>query len=90
MNLVPNLMTAYTNIIPRTVLFSIIFSILAIGMWRRNRSVRLALVTFSILGAFLFTAGVGLEIGITSSEKYLGLIFMSLGIAGIGLSFIKR
>jgi hypothetical protein len=84
------MMKAYTNIVPLPVFWGIIWGVLAIGMWRRNRSVRLVMITFAFLGLVIFsTAGMGL--GIMEAEKQLGMIFMSLGIAGsVGMTLLKR
>lgn len=87
MQLIPNLMKAYTNIIPITVFWGIITSILCIGMWRRNRSVRLVLVVFTICSGVMFY---GLSIVVPGNVLMIGQVLTALGMAGIALTFIKK
>lgn len=90
MQLIPNLTLAYRNIIPNAIFYGVLFGIVAIGMWRRNRSVRLVSVVFIMIGPFLFFSNAGLMLGIPGAEQGIGLVLLALGIAGIGLSFIRK
>ena len=90
MQLIPNLTLAYRNLIPNIVFYGVIIGILCVGMWRRNRSVRLVLVTFTICGSFLFYVGSGLELGIPANIMLIGKVLTALAFAGIVLTFIKR
>ena len=90
MQLIPNLMKAYTNIIPNAIFFGVIFGVVALGFWRRNRSVRLVSIVFIMLGPFLFFSDAGLMLGIPGSEKGIGLVLLAMGLAGTLLTFVKR
>ena len=90
MQLAPTLVGAYTLAIPTTVFWGILTGILAIGVWRRNRSVRLVSVLFVMIGPFLFFSDAGLMLGIPGAEQAIGVVLLAAGLAGIILSFIKK
>ena len=90
MQLIPNITLAYRNIIPNTIFFGVLFGVLVLGFWRRNRSVRLVSILFIMLGPFLFFSDAGLMLGIPGAEQGIGIVLLALGLAGIMLSFIKR
>jgi len=90
MQLIPNITLAYRNIIPNTIFFGVLFGVLVLGFWRRNRSVRLVSILFIMLGPFLFFSDAGLMLGIPGAEQGIGVVLLALGLAGIMLSFIKR
>ena len=90
MQLVPNMMKAYTNIIPNAIFFGVLFGVLALGFWRRNRSVRLVSILFIMLGPFLFFSDAGLMLGIPGAERGIGVVLLAAGLAGILLSIVKK
>lgn len=89
MQLVPNMFLGYTNVLSAPIFFGLLIAALTIGMWRRNRSIKLVSITWVICGALVMTAGSGLSWGIPGEMQKLGGLFLALGVAGILYSFRK-
>jgi hypothetical protein len=90
MQLAPGILAAYTTIIPASIFWGILLSTIVIGMWARNRSVRLVSVTFIILSPLLMTSGVGVSWGVPLALQSIGQGLLAAGLAGLLLSFVKR
>jgi hypothetical protein len=90
MYLLPALMTGYTDVIPQTLLYGLMFAALTIGLWFANKSARLVSLLFLIVGSFLIFSDTGLEMGIPGGFQAIGLVLGAAALAGIFLSFIRR
>jgi hypothetical protein len=80
----------YTNIIPALVFFGLFFGIIVLGMWRRNKTVRLVSIVFIILSPLIMSSDVGLMMGVGLDEQRIGQALLAAGIAGILLSLVKK
>jgi hypothetical protein len=85
-----SLVQAYTFVIPQTVFFGVMLGMIVVGLWRRNRAIRLVSIVFIILSPFVMTASIGLEFGVPLAEQALGQALLAVGIAGIFISWLKR
>jgi hypothetical protein len=83
------LFQAYTNIMPASVAFGLLFGAITIGMWQRTKSVRLISILMMIASPFIVLSGAGLMLGVPLIEQSLGQVLLACGFAGIMLSFIK-
>lgn len=86
----PSLLETYTNIIPAVVFFGLFFGIIVLGMWRRNKTVRLVSIVFIILSPLIMSSDVGLMMGVGLDEQRIGQALLAAGIAGILLSLVKK
>lgn len=86
----PALFLAYTNVIPGTIFFGLFLGIIVIGLWRRNRGVRLVSVMFIIISPLIMSSNIGLMMGVPLIEQAIGQALLAAGIAGILLSFLKK
>ena len=84
------LFAAYTNVVPATVMFGIIFGMIVIGIWYRTKSVRLIGILMMISSPFIVDSNSGLMLGIPLVEQAIGQALLAAGFAGIMLSFIKK
>jgi PKD repeat protein len=89
-NVVPDIMTPYTTVIPLNIFFGIILGLITMGMWAANKSTRLVSVLMIIAAPLLFSAGSGLDIGIPGALQSLGEACLAVGIAGTLLSLVRR
>jgi hypothetical protein len=83
------LFKAYTNIMPSSVVFGMLFGVIVIGMWQRTKSVRLVSILMMIASPFIVLSNAGLMLGVPLAEQALGQVLLALGFAGVALSFIK-
>jgi hypothetical protein len=90
MYIMPTFLAGYFNIMPASVFFGLLFGMITIGFWRRNRGVRLVSVTMIILSPLIMSSNAGLMFGIPLVEQALGQALLACGIAGILLSFVKK
>jgi hypothetical protein len=90
MNVAPAFLLGYFNIMPASVFFGLLFGLIVVGMWRRNRGIRLVSVVMIILSPLIMSSNAGLFFGIPLAEQALGQALLAAGIAGILLSFVKR
>jgi len=90
MQIVPSILKAYTYVMPTPIFFGLLFGVIVLGFWRRNRGVRLVSVVFIILSPFIMSSNAGLMFGIPLAEQAIGQALLAAGIAGMMLSFVKR
>jgi hypothetical protein len=90
MMLVPAILQGYFNVMPASVFFGLLFGLIVIGMWRRNRGVRLVSVVMIILSPMIMSSNAGLMFGIPLVEQALGQALLAAGLAGVLLSLIKK
>jgi hypothetical protein len=84
------LFSAYTNLMPTSVMFGLLFGIITLGIWDRTKSVRTIAITMCIISPFIVTSGAGLYLGLPLVEQAIGQALLAAGLAGILLSFIKK
>ena len=84
------LFKSYTNLMPTTVMFGLLFGAITIGFWLRTKSVRLISILMIIVSPFIVSSGAGLYMGIPLVEQALGQALLAAGMAGIMLSFVKK
>jgi hypothetical protein len=84
------LFRAYTNLMPASVMFGLLFGAIVIGSWIRNRSVRLISILMIIISPFIVSSSAGLYLGIPLVEQAIGQALLACGLAGVMLSFIKK
>jgi hypothetical protein len=89
-NVMPDVMTPYTTVIPLNIFFGIILGLIVMGMWAANKSTRLISILMIIAAPLLFSAGSGLNIGIPGAMQALGEACLAIGLAGALLSLIRR
>jgi hypothetical protein len=90
MYIAPAFLLGYFNIMPASIFFGLLFGIVTIGMWRRNRGIRLVSIVMIILSPLIMSSNIGLMMGIPLVEQALGQALLAAGISGILLSFIKK
>lgn len=90
MFIAPAVLKGYTDNIPTTIFFGIIFGFIVVGMWRMNKGTRLVSIVFMMIGGFLMTTNTGLEMGIPGVLQSIGVAALAAGLSGIFLSFIRR
>jgi hypothetical protein len=90
MYIVPAIFTGYTSTLTPIVFNGLIFTFLFIGLWRANRSTRLASIIAIIIGAFITASNTGLELGLPAGVQTIGIVFMAAGLAAILVSFVHR
>jgi hypothetical protein len=86
----PSLLEAYTNIIPPAIFFGLFLGIVVLGMWRRNKTVRLVSIVFIILSPLIMSSDIGLMMGVPLAEQSIGQALLAAGIAGMLLSLVKK
>jgi hypothetical protein len=84
------LFRSYTNLMPTSVMFGLLFGAITIGFWMRTKSVRLISILMIIVSPFIVSSGAGLYLGIPLVEQALGQALLAAGMAGIMLSFVKK
>jgi len=90
MNIAPAFLLGYFNVMPASIFFGLLFGLIVIGMWRRNRGIRLVSIVMIILSPLIMMSNTGLMFGIPLAEQALGQALLAAGISGVLLSFIKK
>lgn len=84
------LFKGYTNLMPASIMFGLLFGAIVMGSWIRNRSVRLISILMIIVSPFIVSSNAGLYMGIPLVEQALGQALLAIGLTGVMLSFIKK
>jgi len=84
------LLSAYTNVMPMSVMFGMLFGVITLGIWTRTKTVRTIAITMCIVSPFIVASGAGLYLGLPLMEQALGQALLAAGLAGILLSLIKK
>jgi hypothetical protein len=90
MFIAPAFLQAYFNITGTSLFFGLLFGMITLGMWRRNRGIRLVSVTMIILSPLIMASNIGLMFGIPPIMQSIGQALLAAGVAGVLLSFVKR
>ena len=90
MLIAPVFFQGYFNITGSTVFFGLLFGVIVLGMWRRNRRVRLVSIVMIILSPMFMYASSGLMFGIALPIQQIGQSLLCAGLAGVLLSLIKK
>lgn len=90
MQLAPGILAAYTTIIPASIFWGLLFMMIFIGFWARNRSIRLPAILGILISPLIMTAGVGISWGVPLAIQSIGQGLLAASLAAVLLSFIKR
>jgi len=86
----PELLGTYSSVIPVVVFFGLFFGMVVLGMWRRNKTVRLVSIVFIIVSPLIMSSDVGLMFGVPLEMQSIGQALLAAGIAGMLLSLVKK
>ena len=84
------LLLAYTRSVPATIIWGIIFGAIICGFFRKTKSVRLISILMLVLSPLIMSSSTGLMLGMPLVMQSMGAVMFAAGLAGIGLSFVKK
>ena len=85
-----SIFSAYTNVMPASVMFGMLFGVITMGIWTRTKTVRTVAITMMIISPFIVTSNAGLYLGIPLVEMAIGQALLAAGFSGILLSLVKK
>jgi hypothetical protein len=85
-----SLLSAYTQVTPATIVFSIVFIFLMMGIWYRTKSVRLIAIVGMIISPFIMYSTVGLNLGVPMLGIQVAQALLAAAFAGILFSFMRK